>query len=70
MLDKTSGFRGGLLGKKGVTFFRGGCNFLIKHLKSEVFNDKKSLSRRILCSVITENSNWEILTTNSVTFKR
>ena len=34
-----------VLGKKGVTFFRGACNFLIKHLKSEIFNDKKSLSR-------------------------
>ena len=66
VLDKTSGFRGGLLGKKGVTFFRGACNLLIKHLKSEMFNDKKSLSRWILCSV---NSNWESLTKNSDIFK-
>ena len=29
----------------GVTFFQGGCNFHIKinKLKSEIFNDKKSL---------------------------
>ena len=52
--------------RKEVTFFRGACNFLIKHLKSEIFNDKKSLSRWILCSV---NSNWEILTKNSDIFK-
>ena len=45
-LDGTSTFRGGLLGKRGVTFFRGrGCNFhkkKKKKLKSEIFN-KKSL---------------------------
>ena len=40
-LDRTSAFRGGLLGKSGVTFFRG-CNFHIKNkLKSHIFNDKK-----------------------------
>ena len=26
-LDRTSAFKGGLLGKRGMTFFRGGCNF-------------------------------------------
>ena len=41
---KTSTFRGGLLEKMGVTFFREGCNFHIKNkLRSEIFNDKKSL---------------------------
>ena len=41
-LDRTSTFRGGLLGKRGVTFFRGGCNFQIKSkLKSEIYNNKK-----------------------------
>ena len=31
-------------GKEGVTFFRWGCNFHRKNkLKSEIFNDKKSL---------------------------
>ena len=29
-LDRTSVFRGGLQGKRGVTFFRGGCNFWTK----------------------------------------
>ena len=47
-LDRTSVFRGGLLGKReeggGVTFFRRGegrVQFFNK--KSEIFNDKKSL---------------------------
>ena len=41
-LNRTSTFRGGLLGKTGVTFFRGGCNFHMKNkLKSKIFNDKK-----------------------------
>ena len=61
-LDKTSTFREGLLGKRGVTFFRGGRNFQIKNkLKSEIFNGKKSWSEKIFFSVITKNSNWEIL---------
>ena len=43
-LDRTSTFRRGLLGKRGATFFRGGCNFHIKNkLKFEIFNDKKSV---------------------------
>ena len=43
-LGKTSIFRGTLLGKNGVTFYRGGCNFYMKDkLKSEIFNGKKSL---------------------------
>ena len=45
--DRISIFRGGLLGKRWVTFFRekGGArgdSFYIKNkLKSEIFNDKK-----------------------------
>ena len=43
-LGKTSTFREELLGKRGLAFFRGDCNFHIKNkLKSEIFNDKKSL---------------------------
>ena len=39
-LDKNSTFRGGFLGKRRMTFFRGGCNFYIKNiLKYETFND-------------------------------
>ena len=36
---------GGLLEKRGMTFFRGArCNFYIKNiLKSEIFHDKKTL---------------------------
>ena len=46
-------------------FFPEGCNF---YIKSEIFNGKKSSLKKV--SVITTNSNWEILTNNLVTFKR
>ena len=40
-LDRISIFRGGMLAKRGVTFFRGGCSFHIKNtLKSEIFHKK------------------------------
>ena len=43
-LDRTFTFRRGLLGKRGVTFFRGDCNCHIKNkLKSEISNDKECL---------------------------
>ena len=74
VLHRISIFRGGLLGKKGVTFFRGGVwgySFYIKNkLKSEIFNDKKSLYTKMFFSIITKNFNWEILTNNLLTFKR
>ena len=41
-----------------------------KNLKSEIFNDKKSLLAKIFFFVITKNSNWKILPKNLVTFKR
>ena len=54
--------------KEGVIFFQGGCSFFIKNkLKSEIFNDKKFYK---YFSVIIKNLNWEILTKNSVAFKR
>ena len=68
-LDKTSTF-GGSCWERGGDFFRGCCNFNINKLKSEIFNDKKSLWTKIFFSVITKNSDWEILTKNLVTFKR
>ena len=41
-LDRTLGFRGGVVGKMGVTFLREGFNFYIKNkLKSKIFNGKK-----------------------------
>ena len=46
-----------------------GVQFLYKKLKSEIFN-KKPLLTKMFPSVITKNLNWEILTTNLVTFKR
>ena len=60
----------------------GRFNFYIKNkLKSEIFTNKKvkifsqqnhifPLNAKIFFSVITNNSNWEILTKNLVTFKR
>ena len=56
-----------------MTFSGGGgnCNFHIKNKsQSEIFNDKKSLQAKIFFSVVTKNSNWDILTKNLVTFKR
>ena len=48
-----------------------GCSFYVKNkLKSEIFNDKKSLQRKMFFSVLTKNSSWEALTKNLVTFKR
>ena len=35
-----------------------------------MFNENKSLYTRMLCSVVTKNSYWAILTKNLVTFKR
>ena len=60
--------------KEGLGQFvnlRGGCNFHIKNqLKSEIFNDKKSLQANIFFSFITKNLNWEMLPKNLVTFKK
>ena len=64
----------GVAGKEGVTFFQGEGGlmqqFSHKKIKSEIFNDKKSLLAKIFFSVITKNSNWEILPKNLVTIKR
>ena len=49
-LVRTSTFRGGLLGKRGMQFSQ-------KNLKSEIFNDRKRLQAKIFFSVITKNSN-------------
>ena len=49
----------------------GGCSFFIKNkLKSEIFNDKKLYKQKVFFPVISKNLNWEILSENSVTFKR
>ena len=48
-------------GKEGMTFFKGNAIFThTKKLKSEIFNNKKSLQAKIHLSVITNNSNWGI----------
>ena len=36
--------------------------FSKRKLKSEIFNDKRSLSTKMILSVIAKNWNWEILT--------
>ena len=60
-LDRTSTLRGGHWERRGVSFFQGGCTFHIKNkLKFEIFNDTKRLKAKVLFSVITKNSNWEI----------
>ena len=55
-LDMNTVFRWGLLRKIGLRFFRmgggGGVQFLHKDkLKSEIFNENKSLLTKIFCSV-------------------
>ena len=77
---KGGGGGGGLTGpqlleggcwERGGDFFGGDFNFHTKNkLKSEIFNDKKGLQPKIFFSVITKNSNWDILPKNLVTFKR
>ena len=49
-----------------MTFFRG---LQLSHKKSEIFNDKNVYKQKYF-SVITKNSNWQILPKNLVTFKR
>ena len=34
-----------------------------------MFDDKKDLETKTLCSVVTKNSNWEIFSKRLVTFK-
>ena len=48
----------------------GGAILQKNEMKSEIFLDKKSLQTKIFFSVITNNSNWEILTKSLVTFKK
>ena len=53
---------------RGGGGFQGGCSFYIKKIKSQIFNDKKSLPTKMFFFVTTKN--LEILTKNLVTFKR
>ena len=63
-LDRISIFRGGLLEKRGVTFFKG-CSFFIEiKLKSEIFNNKNNLLTKMFCSMCS------IITKNLINFKR
>ena len=71
--------RGGLVGpqllervagKEEMTFFTGAMQLSHKKLKSERFNNKKSLQAKIFFSVISNNSNRGILPKDLVTFKR
>ena len=58
---RSQDLRGWLLGKIGVTFFRGVAGISIY--------DKKGLKTKIFLPLITKNLNWEILTKNLVTFE-
>ena len=63
--------RGGLTWSQFWEGVGAGCSFFTKNkLKSEIFNDKKLYKTKMLFSATTKNLNWEILTKNSVTFKR
>ena len=56
-LDRISVFRRGA-GKERGDLFQGGCNFYIKNKpKSEIFNNKKSLSIKTFFSVLNKNLN-------------
>ena len=55
-------------GHDRISIFRGGLQ-VIRELKSEIFNDKKSLYTKMFFSVITKNLHLEILAKNLVTFK-
>ena len=62
--------KGGGLDRNSI--FRRGSSFYIKKnkLKSEIFDDKKSLLTKMFFSVITKNLNQKILSKNLVFFKR
>ena len=57
--------------KEGDDVFQGSGVFTKKknNLKSDIFNDKKSLLKLIFLTALTKNLNWEILTKNSDIFK-
>ena len=69
-LGRTSTFREGCWERGDDFFHSGDAIFTRKKLKSEIFNNKKSLQAKISFSVITNNSNWGILPKDLVTFKR
>ena len=63
----------GVAGKEGGNFFQGeGVAILQKKIKWNLkyLMTKKLYKKNIFFSVITNNSNWEILNKNLVTFKR
>ena len=68
-LDRTSAFRRELVKKTRVTFFRG-VGFYKKDKVNLKYLMTKKVSKQIFFSVLTKNSNWEILTKNLVAFKR
>ena len=51
-------FYKGLTGWQDLNFSEGGSFCIKKKLKSEIFNDQKSLETKILFSVLTKNINW------------
>ena len=69
-LGMTSTFREGCWERVDDFFHGGDAIFTHKKLKSEIFNNKKSLQAKIFFSVITNNSNQGISPKDLVTFKR
>ena len=69
-LGRTSTFREGCWERVDDFFHGGDAIFTHKKLKSEIFNNKKSLQAKLFFSVITNNSNRGILPKDLVTFKR
>ena len=57
-------------GGGGGDFFQEELQKTKDKLKCEMLNENKRLYTRMLCSVVTKNSYWAILTKNLVTFKR
>ena len=69
-LGRTSTFREGCWERGDDFFHSGDAIFTCKKLKSEIFNNKKSLQAKIFFSFLTNNSNRGILPKDLVTFKR
>ena len=69
--DRILIFRGELVGKRGVTFLRGGLQFLMKNkLNLKCLITKTIYKQEMFLSATAMNSNCEILTKILVTFKR
>ena len=69
-LGRTSAFREGCWERGDDFFHEDDAIFAHKKLKSEIFNNKKSLQAKIFFSDITNNSNRRISPKDLIIFKR